>query len=256
MAAEPARANLMAASESIAEARDAWPGPPPLRIHHILVATAVTAVLLSASGALRQYDEFGVGQYLTTGPGIFTTISTGLAATLVGYGFAWRSSGRRFFHQPGHWLLLELAMMVGMFVLAALDAVVRMAGGGNASVWLPATLFFLLLQLMFVAICLLAAWKAADTFAWRLLFLFEAAFILFTVLWPVLIGINYYFSGYYIVSVAIFFVMIWAALSDWRSRRQRDWPPWVGVVLRLGNHLVMLGEWLVGLALLTMGSGI
>lgn len=74
-----------------------YPGPPSLRIHHILVATTVTALFLSVSYELRRNNVYGLSSYLASSRGIVMTIATGLAVTIVGFGFVWRHHGLSFF---------------------------------------------------------------------------------------------------------------------------------------------------------------
>jgi hypothetical protein len=50
------------------------PDPPQLRIHHIMVATAVIAVLLSISQSLRQSNTLGLSAFVASGQGILMTI--------------------------------------------------------------------------------------------------------------------------------------------------------------------------------------
>jgi len=102
------------------------PDPPPLRIHHIMVATAVVAVLLSISQFLRQSNTLGLSTFVASGQGILMTISAGLAATLTGFGFVWRRHGHSYFDQPGHWLLLGQSLMISIFVVAALISAMRL----------------------------------------------------------------------------------------------------------------------------------
>src|SRR5262245_40891832 len=82
------------------------PGPPPLRIHHFLVATAVAALLLTLAKLLVSDETMALTGYFTSGPGIVSILLGGIELTLIGFGIAWRRQGRRFFDQPGHWLLL------------------------------------------------------------------------------------------------------------------------------------------------------
>jgi hypothetical protein len=78
------------------------PGPPPLRIHHILLATAVTAVALSLQKWLLPAGGFEPDNVLDGASRIWSTISTSLAFTAVGFTIAWRRAGYPFLRSPGH----------------------------------------------------------------------------------------------------------------------------------------------------------
>src|SRR5690348_4127435 len=82
------------------------PRTPPLRIHHILILTAVAAVLLSVTHLLRQQDYLNLSQMFSSSWGAVFTITIAIDVTLVMLGFAWRRRGYAFFDMPGHWLLL------------------------------------------------------------------------------------------------------------------------------------------------------
>jgi hypothetical protein len=85
-----------------------------LRLHHFFALTAVMAVLLASRGPIRDF-----GSRLALVPQlmhkfmlfwvIVHSILTSVAVTIVAYGLAWRRQGIRFFDQPGHWLLVEIA---------------------------------------------------------------------------------------------------------------------------------------------------
>ena len=77
------------------------PDPPPLRIHHIMAATAVVAVLLSISQFLRQSNTLGLSAFVASGQGILMTITAGLAATLTGFGFRVASTRTFVFQSAG-----------------------------------------------------------------------------------------------------------------------------------------------------------
>jgi len=108
------------------------PVRPQLRLHHLFAATAVTAVLLAISGP-RDYQGHGFDvprllQLTFIGLGIVLTILAAVAITFVAYGIAWRRQGYAFFHEPGHWLLVAIA-------LSQLLTVIQ-----TAAVWVAATI--------------------------------------------------------------------------------------------------------------------
>jgi hypothetical protein len=150
--------------------------PPPLRVHHILVATAVVAVLLSLHHMLRQHDVGGMSKFLASVQGIVLTIMTGIAATVVAFGIAWRCLGHSFFDQPGHWLLLTQSLPVSLFLLAALLSTMRLPD--NHVVARSATIaVFGLMNVLVIGLNLWAAMKIADSTAWTLIFLIDGLLV-------------------------------------------------------------------------------
>jgi hypothetical protein len=115
----------------------AWTEPsaplPPLRLHHFFSLTAVTAVLLAMMGPRYANPQWqmpfpGGPQFVFLGVGILNAIFGAIATTFLIYGFAWRRRGIRFFHQPGHWLIVDIS------VAAVLSAVVQL---GSRLIFLP-----------------------------------------------------------------------------------------------------------------------
>ena len=162
------------------------PDPPPLRIHHIMAATAVIAVLLSISQSLRQSNTLGLSAFVASGQGIWMTISAGLAATVTGFGFVWRRHGHSYFNQPGHWLLVVKSLMISVFLLAALISAMRLPD--NHAVISAATgVFFVLLNVVVIGLNLWAAAKIADSIPWTLIFLIDGLMVvgMFGIAWLV-----------------------------------------------------------------------
>jgi hypothetical protein len=225
------------------------PDPPPLRIHHIMVATAVIAVLLSITHSLRQTNSFGLSSFATSVQAITMAISAGLAATLVGFGFAWRRRGYLFFDQPGHWLLLTQALMICFFVMAAAISVIRLPYNQGTSAVMG--LLFVLINVANIGLNLWAARRIADSIPWSLIFLIDGLTVVFL------------FGALWLGFPGLFFIVIWGAplatvvlllLAAWSDRRdhiRRDWPHWLGVCLRLVVALQLLGRpiwnWAAGL---------
>jgi hypothetical protein len=231
----------MSSGESILEQQIGPAGPPPLRIHHILAATAVTAALLSVNEVLRQNDVINLREFLASGSGIVLTITTGIATTLVIYGIIWRQGGLMFFNQPGHWLLVQQALTLGIFVLAAIGGGVRLAGG-NGSLMMPLAIYFIGMQLSWIGICFWAARRITDSRFWRYLFIVDG-FILASAFGWQLFG-QYTFSSLIIAigPYATFLLLLLAITGDRRAGRSRDWPHWLGVLLRMSGYAVMLGQ--------------
>jgi hypothetical protein len=74
-------------------------------------------------------------QTLMVGGGIIYTILAAAGVTSVAYGIAWRRQGVRFFHQPGHWLLVDIGIFA--VISSLMQLVVRIVwprfDGGDVS---------------------------------------------------------------------------------------------------------------------------
>ena len=224
--------------------------PPPLRIHHILVATAVTAVFLSFARSLQQPEIGGLFAFISSGMGVMYAVSSSLALTALGLGLYWRRRGIAFFHQPGHWLLISHAFGVWVVVLAAVFLVMRPAGQSALAADFFG-LFFLALNLAMTCIDLIAAWRVGDTRWWRLLFIFKGLMVIGVFALSMLVfslgSLQMFALAHVGVQLFLFFLLVGAATNDRRARRKRDWPHWLGVFLSLAVYTVALVPQLVGL---------
>jgi hypothetical protein len=214
------------------------PRTPPLRIHHILVLTAVAAVLMSVTHLLRQQDYLNLSQMFSSSWGAVFTISIAIDVTLVMLGFAWRRRGYSFFDMPGHWLLLTHSLSIGFFLAVAVALALRALGDNHVEMGPvgPIIVYSTIVQLASIVLNGYAAWKIADTLSWRIFFSFEAirSVSVFAIryffpvsMWFVLVPLQY---------LPFVFLLI-AAISDGIKRRPRDWPHWVGVVLPCILHI-------------------
>jgi hypothetical protein len=81
------------------------------RLQHLVVLTAVIAVMLAISGPrdIRGIEVPHLVQLAFTGFGIIYTVLASVAITIVAYGVAWHRHGQSFFDEPGHWLLVAIA---------------------------------------------------------------------------------------------------------------------------------------------------
>jgi len=101
------------------------PEQPHFRLQHMFVLTAVMAVMLALQSPQTEFPEqFQISplyRHFLMAWGIVVAILNALAITVAGYGLYWRKRGGRFLEEPGHWLLLSMA-------IAALVSVVQVAG--------------------------------------------------------------------------------------------------------------------------------
>ncbi len=197
-------------------------GPPPLRISHILLATTVAAVLLSLAKLIVARDVPGFAKFLSSGLGIYYVLATSIAVTLVMLGIRWRYEGRSFFDQPGHGLLVLQSSAVGTFVSAVI-------GLG------PMTVYMFLSYPFVFGVCVYFVLKVADSSFWKLYF------IIYGLQGPamLLLGISLRRE----LDLLILFIplsllgsLVTATIGDRLKGRKRDWPHWIGVVLKLGIY--------------------
>src|SRR3954453_2019930 len=104
-----------------------------LRLHHILVLTAVVAVLLAINGPVLNYGSNNYNPadfFRILSLSLYTshTLLSAVALTALGYGIAWHRRGTRLFNQPGHWLLLDIS------IRAFLDFVPRVVIRSGAAI--------------------------------------------------------------------------------------------------------------------------
>jgi hypothetical protein len=219
-------------------------GPPPLRVHHFLAVTVVAALLLSVSAGLQHSEGVALLSFFRSAFGVVYTIATAVATTLVLFGFYWRFEGRTFFDQPGHWLLVERSLSVGTFLLAGLVAAIDWTTEhALLGAWSLAMSFAL------CAVSLWAAIRVADTWLWRIVFVFGGVMALGRPYLPMLVGISWMLTAVGVDAIVAIVILMSAAVGDRLARRPRDWPHWVGVLLRLfltATALMQyLWQWLV-----------
>jgi hypothetical protein len=214
------------------------PQLPPLRIHHILVATAVTAVFLSFAQALQRNEIGGLSEFIASGTGVLYAVTTSLALTAVGFGLYWRRRGIPFFHQPGPWLMVTQALGAWIvFVFAII--LIYPATERNAMGGLFFALLFLGLNLAVISVDFWAAWRVGDTPWWRLLFITKGAMVIATFALPFIVRptqISHANLGMYLLIVIL---LVAAASTDRLHRRARDWLHWVGVVMSAAVYLAV-----------------
>jgi hypothetical protein len=99
---------------------------PPLRLYHLFALTAVVAVLLTFYELRPMAAAFGEGSFprwlsfVLIGTGVLYTLLHALAITFVSFAVAWHRKSIWTFSQPGHWLLISIAMATAIGLLFAL----------------------------------------------------------------------------------------------------------------------------------------
>ena len=232
----------MAGGDFLSEQHGRDTGPPPLRIHHILLGTVVAAVLLSLHESLRKRDALGLSMFFKSAHGIAYTLVSALNITLLGFGVWWRGRGYAFFHQPGHWLIVVNSLSMSTFLVAASAAF--MGWDESQAPFLLWTAWFLGVNLAACAINYWVALRVADTLSWRSIFIVSGSVALFMVFAHLLTLYGAIYSwGYVLCGFLATLLLIFAMLHDRRSRILRDWPHWSGAGLELIMSSVAIGNY-------------
>lgn len=237
------------------------PDPPPLRIHHLMVCAVVAAVMLSLSRFLLslypQQSFYGTGVFA------FGQILDSIGLTLTGFSIYWWRKGYASFSEPGQMLLIPYAATLWFFFssIAFALAASRLDGGLGVSSWyssisviigIGGLLISFLLPIGFYCWC---AWKIADTWPWRILFVACALGAALTSTLAMMIAQRVIDVGpnnidiVFVLPQLIQGVMLVAAgllavITDLTARRARSWTHWAGIILWL---IGQIGSLLMGL---------
>lgn len=215
------------------EARVIRPAPPPLRIHHLLIWTTLTAAIIAGCMSFDRAARNGPAiksKAIIAGLVLGAVVIAGVL-TVVGSGVYWRSRGVAFPQSPGDWLLVIIAAAVAGFCIAfaAFLAIFFTIGDDD---WFTGYYFF-------VGVVETAAWIVAhiigikrysDTYAWRVTFVV----LMFS---PFAIGPTQFVGR---IVVAVIACVLWAACVDWHKHIPRQWTHWCGVAcaISLGISLI------------------
>ncbi len=248
-------ARAIAALRELQQQNAVGPDPPPLRIHHLMVCAAVAAIELSL---LRYMLNWSPQSRTMVSGGVFgfTQVLNAVGLTLFGFSFYWWRKGYAAFTQPGQMLLLQYAasLLLYCFYMAFAFTLRPVASAPRSPgwiTWLPAImgigslLFSVLLPVVFYGWC---AWKIADTWPWRMLFVLCAvAAILTSTLTMMLaqymtrIGPNNIQSLIAVPQLLrgsmLFIAGVLAVASDSAAQRKRSWTHWAGLFLWLFGQI-------------------
>ena len=80
------------------------------------------SVMLAISGPrnMKGFEVPPIVDFALSGVGVIYTIASSVALTIVAYGLYWRRKGYRFFDQPGHWILVEVAVRQLLYLIPVL----------------------------------------------------------------------------------------------------------------------------------------
>jgi hypothetical protein len=219
---------------------------PRLRIHHIMLWTALTAAWLTLAKFV--FEALTMRQPIQQFNLLAAAIVYGAATAVAGLGIYWRVKGMAFFTQPGHWLACWIMLSILWSIAASLLLYWQFqatAAGGN--VWQRADeswLLWLLLNpwirivVVGAGMFFLAVW-AADTIAWRVFFAGWAVLkclpaVMGRLGWGQWLGSSALLQWWMLIlHVAPLALLGFAALSDFRNRRarHRHWSHWAGILV-------------------------
>jgi hypothetical protein len=203
--------------------------PPPLRIHHLLVWMAATAVLISVS---LWFDRTA-----RNGPAIENkvviasltlcaiTIAGALTFTLVGT--YWRNNGYPFPSRPGEWLLCVLAYSAMAMTVAFIGIFIAFGIAHDLlAIYYPVAGLALLTY--WVRMILQGRAHFADTGPWRWVFgsLMLLPLVYLTTTWPIVIFLA---------------CLLWASINDLQRKTARGWVHWLGVTLSIAMGCAGIG---------------
>jgi hypothetical protein len=222
---------------------------PQLRLHHFFALTAVTAVLLAINGpqpnwwANTGFEPPRIIITLMTAWIVIHVLLVAVAVTAVAYGIVWQRMGLLFFDQPGHWLLVEIAIS-GLFSMVPAIATRWLFGNfqnGNFQEIDPASLTYLYFiwgySLLFIVgvplvLNIYFGLRKCRELRWSLVFYFKAAARLF-------MGIG---------DILVLPFTMHAAWTDRREHFPRDGGHWCGVAVQCGVSAVTIGGILLTIA--------
>ena len=241
--------------ESIGENPFGPPAQPPLRIAHLMLWTAGTALVLGMYRATYDSIDYELPNSIRTifnVNRILSSIIHGAAiASVVIFVHRRLTKGPPFPVQPGHWLLfiqglLVLITLPGWSVFVLLQSQGTFDGGTR---WITPDILFVGLQVLSHGTTIgTYGWALRRLQAerrWRLLFWLELGFGICNLLaslagfvpWlPGLRVLGFQWMG---ATVPAVWLLV-AALLDWRRRARRDWLHWTGVVEQLSGAALAL----------------
>jgi hypothetical protein len=211
---------------------------PPLRIHHFLIWTALTAAIISGCMTFDRWLRNGppIENPVVIAGLVLGAVTIAGALTCFGCGILWRRRGYAFPASPGDWLLTIMAVSVVAFcgALAPFLAIFFVFGNDDwfALYYTVAGLSGLigLAWMQFAAIK-----RHADSAMWRTTFGVMTFIVL--LLNPFTIGIRHIFGAF---EFAVIACVLWAAWSDWHRSIQRQWTHWCGALFTVSLYISLL----------------
>ena len=214
---------------------DSEPSPaksrPQLRLHHFFALTAVAAVLLALNGPQQdhwtgsQFEPPRLIQTLFVALGVLYVLLLAVAITALAYGIVWQRMGMESFNQPGHWLVVAIAV-TGLFATVPTIIFRSLYSSVNFEVEFPMLAMVLMGIYSLIAVVALPlglniyiGLKKCREKRWSLIFYMKA--------------VDYLLFG--LGSIVIIALLIIAVRRDRREQIPRDLSHWCGVSLQLAH---------------------
>lgn len=149
---------------------------PAFRLQQLFVLMAVMAVMLAVSGRseLPGLENSSLVRLAFASSRVIFTLFGSIAVTIVGYGVWRHKQGQRFFDEPGHWLLVAIAVQQVLLLceLLLLEAVAAIEGVNRtaAARQIPFGLTFLVPTAVLVILNVYIARKKCSEARWRKVF--------------------------------------------------------------------------------------
>ena len=185
----------------------------------------------------------------------YSQVINAIGLTLTGFSIYWWRKGYAAFSQPGQMLLLQYAASLVMYFVTMAFVLAMRSGGGPSrpTGWfssLPiffsvgSLLFGVLLPIVFYIWC---AWKIADTWSWRLLFVSCALGAILTSTGSMILmqfvtnsrgNLQTIIAVPYLMRGALLLIAgALAVVTDLAARRRRSWTHWAGIILWLFGQI-------------------
>jgi hypothetical protein len=231
------------------------PDPPRLRIHHLMVCAAVAALQLSL---WRAGDPEMIQRMSVVNAALFAAyrVLAAIGLTLAIFSIYWQQKGYAALVQPGQYLLLgylvaSLGFFYGAFMALIFNRDWLYARGLSSNSGPLASslsiLYFLVSMGLPLVFFLWCAWKAADTIAWRVVFVVLAISTLLYFVPSVTFALGFSSSPLTAIAltnlgrgVVVLLLEIWAISEDVTRLRTRFWTHWAGAGLVIASQLLTI----------------
>jgi hypothetical protein len=224
---------------------------PPLRLHHILTWTTITALLLSVYGFMSRFGEAAPWYMMIW---LWSFLGGTLAVTVGGFGVYWRKLCYPFPSQPGHgisilWTVAFVIGLLGYLLIEAARAVAGDQGGLGYPQWVITLADWedYAFKLTSFGLSLWLAWWIRPARRWQVFFVLEAAVsghrylaLLFrlTLFAPInhlelvgpLLAESIRHVLLYLPSLIPGTALVFALVRDRRDNISRHWSHWAGVI--------------------------
>jgi len=242
-ASQPIIEKVPAANEEVPSDAARAAELPPLRIHHLMLWTAVTAVMMAIT---KSYDSPSAVVDSATIVGWVAASAVALVVTI--FGCVWRRRGLPFFNQPGHGIAVLIVLGVLRWSIStAMDSFIPILV--DARLLLFYVLPSLLCSLLAIPFIIWIWRRLADTKIWKWYFflwllgaLLEPGGILVlgfeltsigTTIW---LGITLLKISFWIRAPEMLVLLV-ALAVDRRRQTPRHWTHWAAVLAYIGVGL-------------------